>query len=87
MSLGQEGERTDKMRDLIEYVARALVDEADQVQVDRIVRGNLVVYKLRVAPDDVGRVVGRGGRIVAAMRTLLRVAAIRAGQRAVLEIE
>ena len=87
MSLGREGEGADKMQDLIEYMARALVDEPNQVRVERIVRGSLTVYKLRVAPDDVGRVVGRGGRVAAAMRTLLRVAAIRAGERAVLEIE
>ena len=75
------------MQDLIQYMARALVDEPEQVRVDRIVKGSLIVYKLRVAPDDVGRVVGRGGRIAAAMRALLRVAAIRAGEHAVLEIE
>ncbi len=87
MSLGREGEGADRMRDLIEYMAKALVDEPDQVQVDRIIKGNLIVYKLRVAPEDVGRVVGRGGRIIAAMRTLLRVAAIRARERVVLEVE
>jgi hypothetical protein len=50
------------------------------------VRGRQIIYKLRVAPEDMGRVIGKAGRIANAMRTLLRVAAVRQGKRAILEI-
>ena len=74
------------MKELVEYIAKALVDDPSQVYVEEIVRGRQIIYKLRVAPDDMGRVIGKGGRIANAMRTLLRVAAVRQGKRAILEI-
>jgi predicted RNA-binding protein YlqC (UPF0109 family) len=74
------------MKELIEYVAKALVDDPSQVYVREIVRAREIIYQLRVAPQDMGRVIGKGGRIANAMRTLLRVAAVRKGKRAVLEI-
>jgi predicted RNA-binding protein YlqC (UPF0109 family) len=74
------------MKELIEYIAKALVDDPSQVYVEEIVSGRQIIYKLRVAPEDMGRVIGKGGRIANAMRTLLRVAAVRQGKRAILEI-
>ncbi|NIO70979.1 MAG: KH domain-containing protein, partial [Anaerolineae bacterium] len=71
---------------LVEYMAKALVDDPSQVYVEEIVRARQIIYKLRVAPEDMGRVIGKGGRIANAMRTLLRVAAVREGKRAILEI-
>ena len=74
------------MKELVEYIAKALVDDPSQVHVEEIVRGRQIIYKLSVAPEDMGRVIGKGGRIANAMRTLLRVAAVRQGKRAILEI-
>ncbi|HID64902.1 MAG TPA: KH domain-containing protein [Anaerolineae bacterium] len=74
------------MKELIEYMAKALVDEPSQVYVKEIVGARQIVYELHVAPEDMGRVIGKGGRVANAMRTLLRVVAVRKGKRAVLEI-
>jgi predicted RNA-binding protein YlqC (UPF0109 family) len=74
------------MKELIEYMAAALVDDPSQVYVEEIVRSRQIIYRLRVAPEDMGRVIGKGGRVANAMRTLLRVAAVREGKRAILEI-
>jgi predicted RNA-binding protein YlqC (UPF0109 family) len=74
------------MKELIEYIAKTLVDDPSQVYVEEIVGSRQIVYQLQVAPRDMGRVIGKGGRVANAMRTLLRVAAVRKGKRVVLEI-
>jgi predicted RNA-binding protein YlqC (UPF0109 family) len=74
------------LRDLIEYMAKALVDDPDQVQVEEIEGTSATIYELSVAPDDMGRVIGKQGRVANAMRTLLRAAAARQGRRVTLEI-
>ena len=74
------------MKELIEYMAKALVDDPSQVYVEETVRARQIVYQVHVAPDDMGRVIGKGGRVADAMRSLLRVAAIRKGKQAVLKI-
>ena len=76
----------DGMKELIEYVARALVDDPDQVRVTEERDGDRIVLHLEVAEPDMGKVIGKQGRIAQAMRTLLKVAAVKRGQRAVLEI-
>jgi len=73
------------MKDLIEYMARAIVEYPDEVVVTEEEEDH-IVYRLRVAESDMGRVIGKEVRIANAMRTLLKVAAIRKGTRAVLEI-
>jgi predicted RNA-binding protein YlqC (UPF0109 family) len=75
------------MQDLIEFIARSLVDDPTQVYVSQGRRGSAVDVRLRVAKEDMGRVIGKGGRVANAMRTLLRVAAARDGKRASLNIE
>jgi predicted RNA-binding protein YlqC (UPF0109 family) len=76
------------MRDLIEYIAKALVDNPAAVEVTQARGAQAVIIKLRVADDDKGWVIGRRGRVANAMRTLLRVAAAnKGGRHAVLEIE
>lgn len=70
----------------MEWVARGLVDEPDAVRVERVDDGDVVVLRLHVAPSDVGRVVGRQGRIARALRTFVRSAGARTDRRAVLEI-
>jgi len=74
------------MKDLIEYIAKSIVDKADEVKVTEEATEDGVVLRLEVAPEDTGKVIGKEGRIAKAMRTLLRVAAIRKGTRATLEI-
>jgi hypothetical protein len=74
------------MKDLIEYMARAIVENPDEVVVTEEEEERDYIFHLRVAESDMGRVIGKEGRIVNAMRTLLKVAAIRKGTRAVLEI-
>ena len=74
------------MQELIEYIAKSLVDDPSQVRVDQIAEDDVTVFELRVAAEDMGRVIGRGGRVANAMRTLLRVTAARRGERARLRI-
>ncbi len=74
------------MKDLIEYIAKAIVDDPDAVRVTEVEAEDGIILRLEVAPDDTGKVIGKEGRIANAMRTLLRVAAIRKGTRATLEI-
>ena len=74
------------MKELVEYMAKSLVNHPDAVVVREIEGAGSVTYKLSVAPDDMGRIIGKQGRVVNAMRTLLRVAAVREGRRATLEI-
>jgi uncharacterized protein len=74
------------VEDLLEYLAKNLVDKPDEVRVVRTEREGTVVLELHVAPDDVGKVIGRQGRIARALRTLVRASGGRRHERAVLEI-
>lgn len=73
------------MKDLIEYIAQSLVDHPDDVIV-RQNGGNRVRIQLNVAKDDMGRVIGKGGKVANSIRTLLRVAAEREGKQATLDV-
>ena len=75
------------MKDLIEYIATSLVDDPTQVRVNQEQRGGKTFIKLRVAKEDMGRVIGKQGRIANAMRTLLNVAATRSGKQIFLDVE
>jgi predicted RNA-binding protein YlqC (UPF0109 family) len=74
------------MKELVEYVAKSLVDDPSQVKVTEIQGATSVILELSVAPEDMGRVIGRNGRVANAMRTLLRVIAAKQGKRVTLEI-
>ncbi|OQY23744.1 MAG: RNA-binding protein [Anaerolineaceae bacterium 4572_32.1] len=74
------------MKELVEYIAKSLVDDPSQVSVTEIKGSSSVIYELRVAQEDMGRVIGKSGRVANAMRTLLRVVAARQGKRVTLEI-
>jgi len=74
------------VKELVEYIAKSLVDDPSQVDVTEINKSSFVVLELRVAPEDMGRVIGRNGRVANAIRTLLRVPAARQGKRVNLEI-
>ena len=75
------------MRELLEFLARGLVEEPDAVKVTEIeeVEGE-VILELEVAQDDLGRVIGRGGRIANALRTVMKAAATRAEKRVIVDI-
>ncbi len=74
------------MAELLEYLARRLVDDPDAVRVETAVEEDAVVLRLHVAPDDVGKVIGRQGRIARALRTVVRASASRDRRRVLLEI-
>lgn len=74
------------MKELVEYIAKSLVDDPYQVRVTQHGGGNSVTLNLKVAQEDMGRVIGRGGRVANSMRALLRVMAAKEGKRVNLEI-
>lgn len=74
------------MKSLTEYIAKSLVDHPEDVVVDETRRGDRVLIELRVAKDDMGRVIGKGGRVANAIRALLRVAAEREGSQVTLDV-
>ena len=75
------------MKELIEYIAQSLVDDPNQVQVAQSRGGGgKTRLELRVAREDMGRVIGKGGRVANAMRVLLRVAAAREGKQVSLDV-
>jgi predicted RNA-binding protein YlqC (UPF0109 family) len=74
------------LKELIEFIARALVDKPDEVQVAEISGEQTVVLELRVAKDDLGKVIGKQGRTVKAMRAILSAASSKIRKRADLEI-
>ena len=75
------------MKELVEYIARSLVDDPASVEVTETETGSsAIVLELRVAPDDMGRVIGKSGRVANAIRALLRVVAAKEGKRVTLEI-
>ena len=74
------------MKDLIEYIAKSLVDNPDAVTVTEVEREKTIVLELRVSAGDLGKVIGKNGRTARSMRTLLNATAAREGKRAVLEI-
>jgi predicted RNA-binding protein YlqC (UPF0109 family) len=75
------------LRELIEYLARRLVDEPDAVRVEEEETAEGLVLRLHVAPDDVGKVIGRQGRIARALRTVARAGSVHERRRVLLEIE
>lgn len=74
------------MTEIVEYLASRLVDEPNAVRVDEVERDDATVLQLWVAPDDVGKVIGRQGRIARALRTIVRASAARDDRRVMLEI-
>ncbi len=75
------------MKELVEYIAQSLVDDPTQVRVNQARHGTTVSLRLQVAKEDMGRIIGKGGRIANAIRILLRVAAAQEGKRATLDID
>lgn len=74
------------MKELLEFLARRLVDEPDAVRVEEVEEDDTVVLRLHVAQDDLGKVIGRQGRIARALRTIVRAGSVRERRRVQLEI-
>jgi uncharacterized protein len=74
------------MKSLTDYIAKSLVEDPDSVVVTQNRQGNRVRLELKVAKDDMGRVIGKNGRVANAIRVLLRVAAEREGQQVTLDV-
>jgi hypothetical protein len=74
------------MKDLIKYIAQALVDYPDQVTVTEVVGNQTSVLELKVAKEDLGKIIGKQGRTARAMRTILSAASAKIKKRTVLEI-
>ena len=73
-------------KDLVEYIAKSLVDDPENVSVSIIEGEKSTILELRVSQDDIGKVIGKHGRIAKAVRTVLSAAASKSGKRVVLEI-
>lgn len=76
----------DQMTDLVAFIARSLVDDPDAVEVTAVDGDRAVVFELVVAPDDLGKVIGKDGRTARAIRTVLAATSAKLRKRAVLEI-
>lgn len=74
------------MKEILEACAKALVDNPDAVKVDMVEGERTIILQLKVAPEDVGKVIGKQGRIAQALRTLVRAVAVKQGKRAIVEI-
>lgn len=78
--------KEDHMKDLIEYIAKSLVEYPDEVEVRQSGSGSRVRLELKVNAEDMGRVIGKSGRVANAIRTLLRVASEREGKQVTLDV-
>ena len=76
----------DNLRGLLEYLAKSIVDNPDSVTIEQFESGKTVHLDLRVHPDDIGRVIGKRGRVANSMRAILRVVAARNGQRVEMDV-
>ena len=81
-----EAGKAPPLRELVLYLARSLVEHPDQVEVQEIEEPDALVYELKVAESDLGRVIGRQGRTAKALRTVLSAASAKMRRRAILEI-
>jgi uncharacterized protein len=74
------------MKELVEIIAKALVDNPDMVHVKEVAGEQSIILELKVAPDDMGKVIGKQGRIAKSIRTVVKAAAIKDNKRVVVEI-
>jgi predicted RNA-binding protein YlqC (UPF0109 family) len=74
------------LKDLVEFLSKSLVDNPDKVSVNEINKNNVLVFELRVAKEDIGKVIGKKGRTAQSLRTLLSAAGTKLGKKTALEI-
>lgn len=74
------------MRELVEFLAKSVVTYPDRVRVDEVNKGRTILYEVRVAEEDMGKVIGRHGRVIQAIRTVVKAAATRTGEYVQVEV-
>jgi uncharacterized protein len=74
------------MKDLLEFLTRALVEDPDAVEVEEFEENGDLIYEITVADDDLGRVIGKGGRVANAIRAVAKAAAVRLDRRVIVDI-
>lgn len=74
------------MKELCEFIAKFLVDEPDRVEIETLESQNAMILQVKVAPDDMGKIIGRNGRVAKALRELIRAAAVRDNKSALVDI-
>jgi predicted RNA-binding protein YlqC (UPF0109 family) len=74
------------MKELIEYISKTLVDHPEELRITEIEGERTIVFELRCNPEDVGKIIGKSGKTIGAVRTLLSTVAARQNRRAVLEV-
>lgn len=74
------------MKELLEYIVKALVDNPNQIEIKEVAGERSIIYELKVGEGDIGKIIGKEGRMARAIRTILTAAAIRKGKRVQLEI-
>jgi uncharacterized protein len=74
------------MKELVEFIARSLVDNPEAVKVTEIETGQMIIYEIQVQEDETGKLIGRQGRIVKAVRSVVRAAGARQGKRVTVEV-
>jgi len=84
--MNQEAEMEAGLKELLEYLAKSLVDHPEDVMVQETETDTTVVLELTVAKDDIGKVIGKQGRIARALRTIVKASAVKNGKRAIVEI-
>jgi predicted RNA-binding protein YlqC (UPF0109 family) len=86
MAEGEQKTGEPALRELVDYLARGLVDHPEQVEVDEVSEPDALVFELKVAEDDLGKVIGKQGRTAKALRTILAAASVKTRRRVMLEI-
>lgn len=74
------------MKELVEFIAKSLVDNPDQVTINQVDGEQSIILELKVAPEDMGKVIGKQGRIAKAIRTVIKAAAVKQNKRVIVEI-
>ncbi len=74
------------LRDLVSFIAKSIVDEPDQVSVNEVEGDRTVMFEVKVASSDMGKIIGKRGRVIHAVRSLVQAAAAKEGKRATVEI-
>jgi len=81
-----DGTKEVELKELLEFLAKSLVDHPEEVRVEETETESTVVLELTVAKDDIGKVIGKQGRIARALRTIVKASAVKNGKRAIVEI-
>ncbi|MDR3598249.1 KH domain-containing protein [Clostridium sp.] len=74
------------MKELVEFIAKSLVEKPDEVIVDEVNGEHSIILELKVAPEDMGKIIGKQGRIAKAIRTVVKAAALKQNKRVIVEI-